>query len=221
VAADLTAKIATIRRIAQSDSLSSTKEVQADSAEDVKVEIPETGISLGQAWRYLRLWLSHERHVSGNLRRLGDGKIALRVTLDGEPVATASGAPADLDRLEQQSAEQIFTGVDPVNIVLYLLVEGRIDESLAAAARATQLADAGELTNAYSLWAFMSRNYLGDMPLAVARARLAIAIDPKFMPPHREMMWASHWMGHDEEALRQAQIMQSLKERDQPRSLLG
>jgi hypothetical protein len=36
---------------------------------DIKVEIPETGVSFGEAYRYLKVWLGHEIHLSGELVR--------------------------------------------------------------------------------------------------------------------------------------------------------
>ena len=114
VANDLTDKIGAIRDIAQSRSFGNSQNVRKDSAEDIKVEIPEIGVSLGQVQRYLRLWLGHERHLSGNLRLLGEGKIALSMTLDGERGISVSGASGDLDRLEQQAAERIFATIDPL-----------------------------------------------------------------------------------------------------------
>ncbi len=84
VANDLTSRIGAVRDFAQANSVSASQNVRKDSADDIKVEIPETGVSLGQAWRYLRLWLGHERHLSGSVRLIGEGKMALTVAVNGE-----------------------------------------------------------------------------------------------------------------------------------------
>ena len=83
VADDLMNKLGAIRNIAVANSLDESKEVSRDRDQDIKVEIPETGISLGQAWHYLRLWLGHERRVTGNLRAADDGAIALTIAPEG------------------------------------------------------------------------------------------------------------------------------------------
>ena len=62
LADDLTDRLATVRDIAGNNSITSSGDVRKDSTEDITVEIPETGVSWAQAWRYLRLWLGHERH---------------------------------------------------------------------------------------------------------------------------------------------------------------
>src|SRR5579862_758339 len=61
VADDVTNKIASIRDIASGNSFARSKDVHNDRDEDIKVEIPETGVSLAQVWRYLKGWLGHER----------------------------------------------------------------------------------------------------------------------------------------------------------------
>jgi hypothetical protein len=222
VADDLTSRIGAIRDFAETNSASTSQNVRKDSAEDIKVEIPETGVSLGQAWRYLRLWLGHERHLTGNVRLIGEGKIALTVAVDGNKAAAVSGSAGDLDNLEQQAAEQVFASIDPINIVLYLRANLRLAESLSAAERAVQVANGPDaLADAFGLWADMTRVVTGDMPLAHARASRGVSANPKLIAGHREMMLASLLMGHDEEALLQAQLMRNLRNEDQIGAMQG
>jgi hypothetical protein len=97
LADDLTTRLAAIRDFANDNSLARSKDVSQDRNQDIKVEIPDTGISLTQAWRYLKLWLGHERHLTGDLRDMGDGRIALTVALDGRDAFTVQGAARELD----------------------------------------------------------------------------------------------------------------------------
>jgi tetratricopeptide (TPR) repeat protein len=222
VANDLTDKIGAIRDIGQSRSFNDAQNVRKDSAEEIKVEIPEIGVSVGQIQRYLRLWLGHERHLTGNLRLLGEGKIALSVTLDGERAVAVSGASGDLDKMEQQVAERIFAGVEPINFVIYLAVENRGPESLAAAERATQLAaDPVEWADAYSLWSSATFASTGDAPLAIARARIATAIDARVMTGHIMVMRLAAETGHSQDVWREAQQLGGLKDADQPKEQQG
>ena len=222
VADDLTSRIGAIRDVAQNNSVSASQNVRKDSADDIKVEIPETGVSLGQAWRYLRLWLGHEHHLSGNVRLLGDGKMALTVAVNGERAAAVSGGTNELDKLEQQAAEQVFAKVEPTNIVLYLRANRRFAEALSAAERAVQGAGAVDTqAPAFAVWADMTRVVAGDMPQALARAHRAIAANPKYIAGYREMMLAFVLMGHDENALSQAQLIGKLRDEDQPKAMRG
>jgi len=217
IADDLMTRLGAIRDIAVAASLDESKGVSRDRDEDVKVEIPDTGVSLGQAWHYLRLWLGHERRVTGNLRVAGDGAVMLTVALEGEQGFTLSGNEGDLAKLEQQAAEHIFDQVDPLNYSLYLLVNGRPAEALAATERVTQsVHEPKELANVYSLLAYETRRATGDMALTAARIRLALAIDPKAAAPRVEIIRDSIAMGHDEEGLAEARAVPKLRAEDQP-----
>jgi tetratricopeptide (TPR) repeat protein len=222
VASDLTGMMDAIRNQIASNSPSNTQEVRQDRTEDIKVEIPETGVSLGQAWRYLRLWLGHERHLSGNLRLSGNGKAVLTVTSDGARIASVSGASADLDRLEQQAAEQIFAKLDPHNMVLYLRTTGRVSESLAAAERDTNLAvSLSQRADAHSLWAALIRSMTGDVRGASAHTRIAAALHPQSAAIRWEFMSEALLLGHDETALHQARLLPSSKQDEEVKSLQG
>jgi len=216
VAQDLTAQLATVRRVAMEHSYSTSNDVSKDGGE-IKVEIPETGISITEAWRLLRGWLGHERHVTGSLRETGDGKIALTANLDGGDVVTVTGAPADLAKLEQQEAEEIFGRFDPVNITNYLTARGRIAEAYAAAGRYVPIARTMlERADSYSLWSYTTAFATGDIRLGVARARIAIGIDPDIAVAHVQLARFEDQLGHDEAVLAQARLVPTLKDGDQP-----
>jgi tetratricopeptide (TPR) repeat protein len=214
VADDMTQKIAAIHDFTNGYSLAHSKDVR-EAREDVKVEIPQTGVSISEAWRYLRLWLGNEQHLSGNLRNLSDGRIALTVSLGGSDTFTFTGKSGDLDDLEQKAAERIFATIDPVNIVLYLESKGRTAEVLEQAARDLSLwTDNRNLAEAYSLDADMIHGDTGDVRRALALTTLAIALDPKSTPPHMESLNASHDLGYDEDVLAQARAIAGLRQED-------
>jgi tetratricopeptide (TPR) repeat protein len=217
LADDLTTRLAAIRDFANDHSMARSRNVNQDRTQEIKVEIPDTGISLTQAWRYLKLWLGHERRLTGNLRDLGDGKVALTVALDGADAFVLQGAAKDLDNLEDQAAEKIFAGVDPINNVLYLSAKGRPADALAAAAHLAQAATTPpEMSDAYALWANETHYQTGDLALAMARARIAIAKDPKTTTSHMELMNLFTALGHDEEAFAQAGEMAGKRKEDEP-----
>ncbi len=211
IADDMTSKIAAVRDFANDHSLARSNEVSEDRARDVKVEIPETGISLAEAWRYLKLWLGHERHLTGNVRMLPGGGIALTASLGGASSFTFTGKPGDLDALEQKAAEQVFATVDPVNIVLYLSAKGRSDEALAAAAHNVAIARSPrDLAVAYSLHGNTIRAFTGDARRSLAMMYVAIGLDPKAAPQHMEALTSARMLGHDEEVLAQARAIATL-----------
>ena len=79
--------------------------------------------------------------------------------------------------------------VDPVNTVVYLDAKGREAESIEAAKHVIALGgNKGELADAYSLYSNIIRDIDGDVEQSLAEAKLALAIDPKTVPPHLEVM---------------------------------
>ncbi len=58
---------------------------------DIKVVIPDTGVSVGEIYRYLAGWLGNETHISGEVYRTPSG-IALTVRAGADGGSTATGA---------------------------------------------------------------------------------------------------------------------------------
>ncbi|MEJ1967126.1 MAG: hypothetical protein WDN03_00605 [Rhizomicrobium sp.] len=110
------------------------------AADEVRVEIPSTGISIGEIDRLLRAWLGQETHVSGELVHTAKG-LAVTVRYDGRPGVTAEGPADGLDTLIQTAAENMFAAVRPLRFADYLSSHNRIPEALALA-RGGQLAAA-------------------------------------------------------------------------------
>ncbi|HSM94744.1 MAG TPA: tetratricopeptide repeat protein, partial [Rhizomicrobium sp.] len=91
-----------------------------DWGKDIKVQIPETGVSIGQLDGYLRGWLGNETHISGEVYRDTSGNLLLtaRVGSDAGPVFT--GKEADLDKLLQSAAESVYQRTQPYRYAVYL-----------------------------------------------------------------------------------------------------
>ena len=216
VAQDIMGKLAPVRSFAMDHSYSLSNDVSKDGG-DIKVEIPETGVSITEAWRLLRNWLGHERHVSGSLRETGDGKITLSAMIDGEDVVSLTGTPSELPDLEKQAAEQIFGRFDPVNYVNYLAASGRVPAAYEAAGRYMRIAQTPlHRSDAYSLWSYTTAYATGDLDLAIDRARIAIEIDPDLAVAHMQLMRFERVEGHDEAVLAEARAVLTKRDADQP-----
>ena len=89
---------------------------------DIKLDLPETGVSIGEVVRLLHAWLGHETHISGDLVQSGLG-LALTVRGDGMEAKTFSGP--DLKTLTTQAAEYIYGQSEPYAFATYLTDVGR------------------------------------------------------------------------------------------------
>ncbi|MGA9794994.1 MAG: hypothetical protein WBQ17_05590, partial [Rhizomicrobium sp.] len=79
---------------------------------DIKVEIPNTGVSIGEFYRYLVSAFGHQTHITGEVFRAANG-ISITARASGDGGATVSGAETNLDALLQQAAENIYARTQP------------------------------------------------------------------------------------------------------------
>ena len=86
---------------------------------DLHVEIPETGVSIGELQIFLRGWLGHDTHISGEVWRTANG-IAVTVRTNTSAGETVTGAEADLDGLMQQAAESVYRTTQPYRYANFL-----------------------------------------------------------------------------------------------------
>jgi tetratricopeptide (TPR) repeat protein len=126
--------------VVQSSIPGSTRPGRAASGswgDDIKVEIPETGISVGEAWRFMRRWLGHETMVAGEVVRTQDG-IAVTVRIDGREGATYAGPESGVDALTTKAAEHVIAVTQPALYGTYLMTRDvpRVAEAQAVLARA-------------------------------------------------------------------------------------
>ncbi len=84
----------------------------ANNWSSIKVDIPDTGISVGDLNDVLRDWLGHRTHVTGELVRNASG-LSLTARAGSSGATTAGGTDAEIDSLVQKAAEAIFTATQP------------------------------------------------------------------------------------------------------------
>ena len=100
-------------------------------ASDVKIEVPETGVSIGEISRLLHQRFGHDLHIGGELVQTGAGGLALTVRGEGAPAATFTGGPEDLTKLTAQAAEYVYGRSQPVQYATYLYQVGRNNDAIA------------------------------------------------------------------------------------------
>jgi hypothetical protein len=97
--------------------------------DEIKVEIPETGISIGEAYRFLRRWLGHESHVSGSVWR-DQGNIVITIHTEDKSV-TVKGPENDFEGQLRKAVEGVFNLAEPYRYAVYLTSHGRDAEGIA------------------------------------------------------------------------------------------
>jgi len=188
---------------AQTVSMRPADTYQNNWGDDLKVEIPETGVSLGELRRYLTGWLGHQTHISGEVYRTPSG---LTVTARAGETAgkSFSGLDGDFDKLVQQAAEAVYERTQPYRYTAYLLDHGRIPEGLAILQRLARGPDPMERAWAHraigSVRAEQDFDFAGD----AAEQRAALLAIPEFAPALSQLAFTEALRGHDREAARVA-----------------
>ncbi len=171
---------------------------------DIKVQIPQTGVSVGELRRTLVDWLGHQTRIGGELYRTTSGLTLAART--GAAVATAqSGASeAELERMIQAAAESVYATTQPYRYAIYLRRNGdaeSVRRSREVFQRLTRSADEVE-----RMWALNGLVLLlraeGDFRGAIRAVDAIQAISPSFPFGRGNRAEALRMLGHDEAELR-------------------
>ncbi len=97
----------------------SASSYQHDWGDDLKIDIPNTGLTLDQGWKLLRRWLGRETRISGDVVQRGD-QVTIVVRLgDGEP-QRITGPATDIDSLLVAAGEHVLRSTQPYRYAVYI-----------------------------------------------------------------------------------------------------
>lgn len=174
---------------------------------DVKIDVPETGISIGEISRLLHERFGNDLHIDGDLVQTDSGGLALTVRGDGVPAKTFQGGAADLDKLTTEAAEYVYGCSQPFRFATYLIGNGRYDDALAflpgAYARAPE-AERAEYANSWGN-AYAS---LYKPTEALEKYRLALTLKPRFWKTWGNLVGVMAIVHGEEAAWREGRAMQ-------------
>src|SRR5262249_9713756 len=80
---------------ANTDTIRLSNAYRRDFGDDIKVQIPDTGVSVAEIYRYLGNWLGHQTHITGEVWRTKHG-LALSVRSGQDAAASFQGSEDDL-----------------------------------------------------------------------------------------------------------------------------
>ena len=170
---------------------------------DIKVEVPETGVSIGELEHYLHAWLGHEIHVSGDLETDGE-RFALTVRGEGFEARTFEGARQDLPKLVTQAAEYIYGEAEPYLASAYMEQHGRDAEALQlvqAKYASAKPEDRPYLLNAWG----NGLSSLGRLEAALPKYQEALSQKPDYWVAYSNVINALWALGREEQAWRVGQ----------------
>ncbi len=96
----------------------------------LKVDVPETGISLEEISRLLKARLGRDLHIGGELVQSASGALALTVRGDNIESKTFTGNAEELGKLTVAAAEHVYAESQPTLWSIYLGETGRFQEAI-------------------------------------------------------------------------------------------
>jgi len=183
---------------ANSDTIRASNSYRNSWGDDVKVQIPNTGVSIGEFYRYLADWLGHETHITGEVVKTGHG-LMLSVR-EGSNAAAVFNAP-DLATLVSKASEEIYKRTQPYRYAAFLGDMNRDQEDVQVS-RDMALHGAKEDRP----WAWSRLGILlqraGDLHGALDAQKRANQLNPNLPHVLGNLANEEAFLGHDEEAFR-------------------
>jgi len=171
-------------------------------AGDLKIEMPETGISLGEVSRIVHEKLGHITHVGGEITHSGED-VTVRIRIGDQYEIESTGAEANLAALIQDAATRIYAKTQAYRYGFWLYSNGNPD---GAAVIFRQLALTGSRTERiWALHGLAISAQSGRESLEFDRQVLEVA--PDFFLAHLTRSDVLYDIGHDEEALKESETV--------------
>ena len=173
---------------------------------DIKVEVPETGISIGEIDRLLKRRLGHDVHIGGDLVQTPAG-LELTVRGDGIEPKTLTGPPTDLRALIASAGEYVYGQTQPALFALYLARAGRTAETIAFAKQALVTAPRAERPFLLNAWAQALADQGAPVAQILSLERAALALKPDYWTTYANAISDTRSLPDEEAAWRLGETM--------------
>jgi tetratricopeptide (TPR) repeat protein len=176
---------------------------------NIKLEVPETGVSIGEISRLLRERFGHDLHIDGDLIETATGGLALTVRGNGVPPKTFSRSATELDKLTVEAAEYVYSQSQPARWASYLGGVERYEEAIAFCRTAVASADPAERPRLLDAWAVTIILSGGSAREALALERATVKLQPDIWSAHANIQNDLMILGDEEDAWRAGEDMRT------------
>jgi len=176
---------------------------------NIKLEVPETGVSIGEISRLLRERFGHDIHIDGDLVEAETGDLALTVRGNGVPPKTFSGSATELEKLTVEAAEYVYSKSQPARWATYLINAERYAEAIAFSRTAVASADPAERPKLLNTWALAIQSSGGSIRESLALLRAAVKLKPDYWVAHFNIQNDFMILGDEEGAWRAGENMRA------------
>jgi tetratricopeptide (TPR) repeat protein len=176
---------------------------------DIRLSVPETGISISEISRLLRERFGHDVRIDGDVTETPTGGLALTVRGNGVPPKTFDGSATELPKLTVEGAEYVYSKSQPARWASYLATAERYEEAIAFCRTALASADPAERPGILNSWAIAIQNTGGSNREALTLFRAAVKLQPDYWVAHSNVMNALMVDGDEEGAWRAGEDMRT------------
>ncbi len=145
----------------------------------IKLDVPETGVSLGELDAFLRQKLGNDTHVTGEVVRTASG-VSLTARAGVNVADSVAGAQEDMDGLVQRLAESVYRMTQPYRYSVYLATHGRMADAIPVLMPLARSGSVEDRPWAYNVLALEALDREG-VQAALGLMRKAVNVDPQFV----------------------------------------
>jgi hypothetical protein len=170
---------------------------------EIKVEIPETGVSIGELHRLMVDWLGRNTKIEGDVYRTPQG-LSVTARASALPAADQAGAESELDALIQAAAEDVYRKTQPYLHGVYLMDKGDLEDLQRAATQFQSIIRNGSPED--RMWSYFglatTQRQLGEYKASNDNYTAGVAQNPHFSLNYNGRGGNEHlFEGHDEKSL--------------------
>ncbi len=188
-------------------SVAAKRDLSSAWSNEVKIAIPESGISLGEVSELLKARFGDDLHIGGNLVQTDTGTLELTVRGTKVPAKTFSGAIGDLAKLQTDAAQYVFAESQPVLWATYLAVPGHYEESIDFARKRVASVAPEDRPYLLNIWGLGLQSVDGSQREAPRIIAAAIEIKPGLWVARLNLQAALAILGEEESAWRAGEVM--------------
>jgi tetratricopeptide (TPR) repeat protein len=176
---------------------------------DISIDVPETGISIGQLERVLKTRFGHDQHIDGDLVQTEKGGLALTVRGTGILPKTFTDEGRNLDKLLTQASEYVYGQSQPGLWAAYLYSNDRDDEAIRFSQTTYATVDPSERPYLLNAWAnaILAKGGEGANREGLTLYREAVRLKPDYWAGYGNIVLALAGLGDEEGSVRVGEQM--------------
>jgi len=181
----------------------SKRDLSSAWTHELKLAVPETGISLSEITAMLATRFGHEVRIDGDLVELDKGNIALTVRGRGIAPRTFTGPASEIDQIEIRAGDYLYAESQPVLWAVYLWDQSRFDQALAFIKSVYPTIDPADRPLLLLLWgSSVAKLNPSDAGRAQEESYLqqALRLNPEYWVAYINLMDAQITVGNEERA---------------------